>query len=187
MILLAGETLRAALGFGCRAVVADCAYSVSDDWYLALREAGLAYVVALKPHRGTWAPADQSHTPIEAAHALTWKDAKHPGDWTAVERHFRDGHTETWWAADARLGGYGPDSPCRLVVATTDPATLPEKATWYLATNLPHPDALHATIRACRSLTRGFLLGGSLVWHEQVGASTGCAGGQVRGDSAAPR
>src|SRR3954452_23949340 len=36
-----------AAGFGCRAVVADCAYSVSDDWYLALREAGLAYVVAL--------------------------------------------------------------------------------------------------------------------------------------------
>lgn len=26
------------------------------------------------------------------------------------------------WAADARLGGYGPASPCRLVVATTDPA-----------------------------------------------------------------
>ena len=32
-----------------------------------------------------------------------------------------------------------------LVVATTDPAGLPEKATWYLATNLPHPDAPHAT------------------------------------------
>lgn len=40
-------------GFGCRAVVADCAYSVSDTRYLALREAGLAYVVALKLHRGT--------------------------------------------------------------------------------------------------------------------------------------
>jgi hypothetical protein len=33
-------------------------------------------------------------------------------------------------------------------VATTDPATLPEKATWYLATNLPHPDAPHATTGA---------------------------------------
>ncbi|MFE1291127.1 hypothetical protein [Streptomyces sp. NPDC058751] len=62
-----------------------------------------------------------------------------------MERHFRDGHSEIWWAADARLGGYGPDSPCRLVVATTDPASLPEKATWYLATNLPHLDAPHAT------------------------------------------
>ncbi|GGT34942.1 hypothetical protein GCM10010254_64190 [Streptomyces chromofuscus] len=44
-------------GFACRAVVADCAYSVSDDWYFALREAGLAYVVALKPHRGTCCPS----------------------------------------------------------------------------------------------------------------------------------
>jgi len=86
-------------------------------------------VVALKPHRGTWAPADQPHTPIEAAHALAWHDARHPDDWTPVKRHFRNGHTETWWAADACLGGYGPDSPCRLVVATTDPAGLPEKAT----------------------------------------------------------
>ncbi|MFF6780383.1 hypothetical protein [Streptomyces sp. NPDC012510] len=101
-------------------------------------------MAALKPHRGTWARADQPHTAIEAAHALTWLDARRPGDWTAVERHFRDGHSETWWAADARLGGYGPDSPCRLVVATTDPARLPEKATWYLATNLSHPDAPHA-------------------------------------------
>nr|WP_151477625.1 transposase [Streptomyces albicerus] len=112
--------------------------------YFALREADLPYVVALKPHRGTWARADQPHTPIDAARALTGTDPDHPGDWTPVERHFRDGHTETWWTADARLGGYDPDSPCRLVVATTDPGTLPEKATWYLATNLPHPDAPHA-------------------------------------------
>ncbi|MEH0420734.1 hypothetical protein QA861_25560 [Streptomyces sp. B21-083] len=77
-------------------MVADCAYSVSDDWYLALCEAGLANAVALKPHRGTWAPADQPHTPIEVAHALTWHDAKRPGEWTPVERHFRDGHIETW-------------------------------------------------------------------------------------------
>ncbi|MDB5159691.1 MAG: Transposase [Mucilaginibacter sp.] len=52
-----------AAGFACRAVVADSAYSVSDDWYLSLHEAQLAYVVHLKPHRGTWAPADQPHPP----------------------------------------------------------------------------------------------------------------------------
>ncbi|MEU0120386.1 hypothetical protein ABZ114_01605 [Streptomyces albidoflavus] len=89
--------------------------------------------------------AEQPHTPIDAARALVGTDPGHPGDWRPVERHFRDGHTETWWAADARLGGYGPDSPCRLIVATTAPGSLPEKATWYLATNLPHPDAPHAT------------------------------------------
>jgi hypothetical protein len=156
-------------GFGCRAVVADCAYSVSDDWYLALREAGLAYVVALKPHRGTWAPASQPHTPIDAAHVLTWKNADHPGDWTPVERHFRDGHTETWWAADAHLSGYGPGSRCRLVVATTDPATLPPKATWYLATNLPHPDAPHATTHRLTS--------------PKSSASTACGPGSSRATS----
>jgi hypothetical protein len=54
-------------------------------------------------------------------------------------RHFRDGHEETWWAAELRLAGYGPDQRVRLVATTTDPATLPEGNTWYLATNLPRP------------------------------------------------
>jgi hypothetical protein len=33
--------------------------------------------------------------------------------------------------------GYGPERLVRLVVATTDPATLPTISTWYLTTNLP--------------------------------------------------
>ncbi|MFD5116660.1 transposase [Streptomyces sp. NPDC058391] len=45
-------------GFARRAVAADCAYSTSDDWYFALRAADLPYVVALRPHRGTWARDD---------------------------------------------------------------------------------------------------------------------------------
>ncbi|GGZ41460.1 hypothetical protein GCM10010365_72710 [Streptomyces poonensis] len=52
---------------------------------------------------------------------------------------YRDGHTATWWAADATLGFWGPDGLNRLVVATTAPATLPEKSTWYLVTDLPRP------------------------------------------------
>ncbi|MFE4254047.1 hypothetical protein ACFRU3_31955 [Streptomyces sp. NPDC056910] len=62
-----------------------------------------------------------------------------PGDWTAVTRIFRDGHTATWWAADAQLGWWGPDGTTRLVVVTTDPATLPAQSTWYLATDLSRP------------------------------------------------
>jgi hypothetical protein len=58
-----------------------------------------------------------------------------------VTRTFRDGHAETWHAADAELGWWGPDGARRLVVATADPATLPAKATWYLVTNLPGPAA----------------------------------------------
>jgi hypothetical protein len=56
-------------------------------------------------------------------------------------RRFRDGRRQTWWAADLTFAGYGPDRPVRLVVVTTDPATLPVTSTWYLATNLPHPEA----------------------------------------------
>ena len=69
-----------------------------------------------------------------------------------MTRSFRDGRTETWYAADATLGWWGPDGARRLVVATADPGTLPDKATWYLVTNLlrlggpretdsPHPAA----------------------------------------------
>ncbi|MFE0063150.1 transposase [Streptomyces sp. NPDC059003] len=71
-----------AAGFACRAVVADCAYSVSDYWYFVLRDADLPYVVALKRHRGTWARVDEPHTPIDAARTLAGTDPDHPGDWT---------------------------------------------------------------------------------------------------------
>ena len=130
-------------GVTFRAVVADCGYGDHDEFRRSLREAGLPFVMALKPHRGTWAYGDQAHTPVDAARELTWKDAEHPGAWAPIERTFRDGRTETWWAAEAQLGGFGPDSPTRLAVATADPATLPEKATWYLATNLPRPGGRH--------------------------------------------
>jgi hypothetical protein len=76
---------------------------------------------------------------VDAARALAWGGPEDPGDWTAVTRTFRDGHAETWWAADARLGWWGPDEARRLAVVTADPGTLPGKATWYLVTNLPRP------------------------------------------------
>jgi hypothetical protein len=56
-----------------------------------------------------------------------------------VERRFRDGHTETWWAADLDMASYGPGGYFRLVAATKDPDTLPAASTRYLITNLPHP------------------------------------------------
>jgi hypothetical protein len=45
-------------------------------------------------------------------------DAQHPGVWTAVVRCFHDGHEETWWAVDLRLGG------------SYDLRTLPKASTW---------------------------------------------------------
>ncbi len=95
--------------------------------------------MALKPRRGTWAYGPDAHTPVDAARALAWHGPDDPGDWHPVTRTFRDGHTETWWAADATLGWWGPDGARRLVAVTADPATLPPKATWYLVTNLPRP------------------------------------------------
>jgi SRSO17 transposase len=128
-----------AAGFPFRAVAADSAYGDQDRFRGELREAGLPFVMALKPRRGTWAYGPDAHTPVDAACALAWNGPDDPGDWQAVERTFHDGHTEAWYAADARLGAWGPDGYTRLVVATKDPATLPEKATWYLASNLPRP------------------------------------------------
>ncbi len=126
-------------GFAFCAVVADSAYGDQDGFRAGLAEAGLPVVMALRPHRGTWARDDDAHTPVDAARALAWDGPDDPGDWHPVTRTFRDGHTETWRAAEARLGGWGPDSARRLVVATADPGTLPDKLTWYLVTNLPRP------------------------------------------------
>jgi hypothetical protein len=126
-------------GFVFRAVCADSAYGDQDGFRGELAEAGLPFVMALKPRRGTWAYGPDAHTPVDAARALAWAGPDDPGDWQAVTRTFRDGHTERWFAADARLGWWGPDGTTRLVVATADPGTLPGKATWYLAANLPRP------------------------------------------------
>src|SRR5512132_1885962 len=127
-----------------RAVVADCFYGDNTGFVEALGRAGVAFVLALKPRKGTWAPADEPHTPVEAARKLGWAGPGRPGPWRRVTRRFRDGHTETWWAADAVLGGWGPRGPHRLVVATTDPATLPKLSTWYLLTNLARPASRRA-------------------------------------------
>ena len=95
--------------------------------------------MALKPRHGKWAYGADAFTPADAARVLAWRGPDDPGDWRPVTRTFRDGHAETWHAADATLGWWGPDGFTRLVVVTADPGTLPDKATWYLATNLPRP------------------------------------------------
>src|SRR5262249_12716246 len=104
-----------------------------------LADAGLPFVMALKPRRGTWAYGPAAHTPVDAARELAWDGPDDAGDWQPVTRTFRDGHAETWWAADATLGWWGPDGARRLVAVTADPAVLPPMATWYLVTNLPRP------------------------------------------------
>ncbi|MET9793758.1 hypothetical protein ABZZ18_48005 [Streptomyces canus] len=78
-------------------------------------------------------------------------------------------------------------------MATTDPARLPQKATWYLATNLPHPEAPHAM--ACphppADLAEIVRLYGLRPWieqtYKQIKDELGWADFQVRSDRAIRR
>ena len=180
-----------AAGVPFRAVVADSFYGDNLGFEEELLRAGVPFVLALKPSKGTWAPVDAAHTPEDAAHRLRWGGPTAPGDWHPVRRRFRDGHEETWWAADARLGGYGPDRALRLVVATTDPAELPPLATWYLATNLPGGGPTHAAALPAADLAEVVRLYGLRIWVEQgyrqVKNELGWADFQVRTDRAIRR
>src|SRR5450432_189271 len=86
-----------AAGFAFRAVAADSAYGDQDGFRGELAEAGLPFVMALKPSHGTWAYGADAYTPVDAARELAWGGPEDPGDWHTVTRTFRDGHAETWY------------------------------------------------------------------------------------------
>jgi len=187
---LAVELVQAAqqAGIRFRAVVADCFYGDNPGFTDALAAADIRFVLALKPRKGTWAPADQAHTPVEAASELGWRSPNRPGQWRRIQRRFRDGHSETWWAADAQLGGWGPDRRLRLVVASTDPERLPGHSSWYLLTNLPRPASHRAQPADLADIVR---LYGLRNWveqgYKQVKGELGWADFQVRSDRAIRR
>jgi len=86
----------------------------------------------------------------------------------------------------------GDDGVIRLMVATTDPATLPETSTWYLATNLPRPGSSAAHSRhPAADLTEVVRLYGLRHWveqsYKQVKDKLGWADFQVRSDTAIRR
>jgi len=182
-----------AAGFAFRAVAADSAYGDQDGFRGELAEAGLPFVMALKPRHGTWAYGADAYTPADAARALAWNGPDDPGDWQPVTRTFRDGHAETWQAADAHLGWWGPDGFTRLVVATADPAALPDKATWYLATDLPRPGGPREADSAhpAADLAEVVRIYGIRHWieqsYKQVKDQLGWADFQVRSDAAIRR
>jgi DDE superfamily endonuclease len=182
-----------AAGFVFRAVAADSAYGDQDGFRGELAEAGLPFVMALKPRRGTWAYGPDAHTPVDAARALAWNGPDDPGDWQPVTRAFRDGRTETWFAADAALGWWGPDGARRLVVATADPAALPGKATWFLVTSLPRPGGPREaeSPHPAASLAEIVRIYGIRHWtgqsYKQVKDQLGWADFQVRSDTAIRR
>ncbi len=150
-------------------------------------------MLALKPSHGWWHREGTIGTLWEAAQAAGWRDAATPGAWVKVVRAFRDGHTETWWALEVVAGPYGPAPRRRAIVATTDPATLPDHQTWYLATNLPPPGTASAEAGALppADLAEVVRLYGLRMWVEQSYKQTKYALGwsqyQVRADQAMRR
>src|SRR5260221_491779 len=129
------QAARAA-GIPFRAVVADSLYGEHPEFTRTLWQADIPCVLAVKPSEVVWTPPPEPESPWEAADRLRWgprNDARHPGAWTAVGRRFHDGHEQTWWAVELRLGGtYGPDRSHRLGVAPSNPRTLPKARTWDL-------------------------------------------------------
>jgi hypothetical protein len=190
---LAEKALQRSIPF--RAVVADSFYGEDEGFKRSLSELGVGYVMALKPSHAWWHRVGEIGSPYEAAlkAGQTWEDERHPGDWVKVMRRFKDGHEQEWWALEVDVGPYGPQRDRRSVVATTDPKELADKATWYLATNLPHPGSKRATDSELEAadLSEIVRLYGLRMWveqsYKQVKHVLGWSDYQVRSDLAIRR
>jgi len=132
------------MGLPFRAVVGDILYGEHRKFKEGLEEKGIPYVLSLKPSHAWWHPMEEVGWVEGVAQAAYWGGPDDPGEWVKLERCFRDGHTEAWWALEAECRAFSVEKPRRLVVASTDPATLPSRTSWYLATNLPAPGSSRA-------------------------------------------
>lgn len=173
-----------------RAVVADAFYGSHLGFRGELATLDVPYVLAEKPSHAWWHPEGEVGSAYELAQAAPWQAAQ-PGHWQPLLRRFRDGHTEHWWALEAEGRPYGRDKAERLVIASTDPATLPEATTWYLVTNLPAPGAATQRAHAPASVAEVVRLYGLRIWveqsYKQVKQALGWAEYQVRADLAIRR
>src|SRR5215472_4353758 len=189
---LAVELVRRALeaGFTFRAVVADSFYGEDRGVRQGLRDLQVGYVLALKPSHDWWHPIGSIGSLKEAAHAARWRDATHPGAWVKLVRTFRDGAPAEWWGLEVVAGPYGPHKQHRVVIATTDPLTLPDHSTLYLITNLPHPEHAegHWSGLGPATLAEVVWLYGLRLWveqsYQQVKHVLGWSEYQVRADRA---
>ena len=176
-----------------RAVVADAFYGENETFHLGLHRLQVGFVVALKRTHAWWRPIGEVGSLLEAAAAAPWHGSVEPGAWERVERRFRAGQTEDWWALEVRVQPYGPDKQHRAIVVTTDPQTLPALTTWNLLTNLPAPGSARAATSplAPASLTELVRLYGLRMWveqsYKQVKQALGWAEYQVRSDLAMRR
>ena len=174
-------------------MVADSLYGEHSGFRKGLHELNCGYVLALKPAHAWWHSADELGSLVDIARASWGQRAEERGNWIAVERHFRDGHMQTWWALEVEAGPYGTEKANRAFVVTTDPATLPEQSTWYLISNLPTPGSERAKTSeiACATVSEVARLYGLRMWveqsYKQVKTTLGWAEYQVRSDKAIRR
>lgn len=175
-----------------RAVVADSLYGEDRGLRAGLRQLPVPYVFALNPAHAWWHPQGVAGSVKEVARDAGWVSTTQPGRWVPLTRTFRDGSEQVWWAVEIVAGPYGPGKAERAVVATTDPATLPDLTTWYLVTNLPAPaDGGEASPFPPASLAEIVRLYGLRMWVEQnykhVKHALGWSQYQVRSDQAMRR
>jgi SRSO17 transposase len=188
---LVGRAVQAHLPL--RAVVADSFYGEDRGVRRGLRELGVGYVLAFNPSHAWWHPIEEIGSFQEAAQAGGWHTPQRAGKWVKVTRSFRDGSSQEWWALEADTRPYGPEKAERVVIATTDPDTLPELTTFYLVTNLPAPGSrrAHDSDLAAASLQEVVRLYGLRMWveqsYKQVKHSLGWSQYQVRSDRAMRR
>jgi hypothetical protein len=124
-----------------RAVVGDILYGEHREFRRALQSRGIPYVLAVKPSYGWYLATGGGRETLEqVVGEYPWDGEEEPGEWVTLEHSFRDGHTERWLALEPTCWPLDSGSDRRLVVATTDPATLPGLTTFYLFTKLPAPE-----------------------------------------------
>ena len=177
-----------------RAMVGDILYGEHRKLKEGLEDRQIPYVLALKPSHAWWHRVGEVGWVEGVALSSHWGGPEDPGEWVELERRFRDGHTEVWWALEAMCAPYGPEKTSRLVVATTDPASLPHLTSWYLTTNLPTPGskrAEHSELLRAADLAEIVRLYSLRSWieqsYKQVKNSLGWAHYQVRKDIAIRR
>lgn len=127
-----------AQGIPFEAVVADSLYGEHREFKRTLDEQGILFVVTLKPSHDWYHFRGEIGCVKDIAEAQPWQQDA-PGAWQRVTRQYRDGHEETWWLLEANAGPFRVERKRRLVIATTDPSSLPEVSTVYLETNAPVP------------------------------------------------
>lgn len=163
-----------AAGIHFQAIVSDCFYGENNAFGTILLQRRLPYVLARRGNTPFgWAAREVAHTFREAA-------SEAPASaWHKVERTFRNGHLECWWACELRLFRYGPDRPVRAICATTDRDALPDIATWYLTTNLSTQQAPLAHIVRLYGLRNWIEQGykqmkNELGWADFIGTQRPC-------------